>query len=228
MLSVLLLQAATLVPAIQAAGVMVLHVDGDYLTLAHLAAPGDIPAAAGGDFRLLKAPDGVNSIVLTLDDQKRLLRRRLPAFRIAPRTQHDVRVEFARSVNGDRRRPCLALNQPVGAGDPVDRAQASIVPCDPAKQPAQLAYSRDAGAPVARGALSAGAYLGRVLLPPSLPHQRGSEMTLRTRVGPVTIDRSARLVQPGRPGRSAFALLSDGRIVAAPVLAEGGNGDDAN
>ncbi|NIJ36971.1 hypothetical protein FHR22_001655 [Sphingopyxis panaciterrae] len=228
MLSVLLLQAATLIPATPAAGATLLHVDGDYLTLAHLAAPGDIPAAAGGDFRLLKAPHGVRSIVLTLDDQKRLLHRRLPVFRIAPRTQHDVRVEFARSVNGNRRAPCLALNQPIGVGDPVDRAQASVVPCDHMKRRVLLSYSEDAGAPAARVALPAGAYLGPVLLPLKLPHRRGSEMTLRTRVGPVTVERSARLVQAGRPGRNAFVALSDGRVVAAPLPAEEGNGDDAS
>lgn len=228
MISALLLQAATLPHVAAAPDVAALDVEGDFLTLAHLVAPDDVPASVGGDLRLLKVPDGARSIVLTLDDQKRLLGRRLPALRLLPRVQRDIRITFAQPADDGRRAPCFALNQPVAAGLPVGRAQADAVPCDAAKARARIAYNRGAGAPVAATALSAGSYLGPVALPVALPHPPGSEMTLRTRVGPVTIDRSARLVQPGHAGRSAFVALSDGRIVAARLAAEEGNGDDAN
>lgn len=225
MFSVLLLQAASLAASATPAGAS-LEIEGDYLTLAHLAAPGDIPPSIGRDFRLLKRPDGARSIVLTLADQERLLRRRFPALQLAPRARRDLRVTFAPTTHVGRGAPCFALNQPVAALEPIARAQADEVPCDAAKARARLGYDREADAPVATASLSAGSYLGPVLLPAVLARPRGAEMTLRTRVGPVTIDRSARLVQPGRAGRSAFVALSDGRIVAARLAAEPGDSHD--
>lgn len=235
MFAVLLFQATTLVvpaapSAVTATGpdadVEVIEVDGDTLTLAHLAAPRDIPAAVGGNFRLLKTPGGARSIVLSPGDQQRLLDRRLPTHRIALRFSRAVRIVFSPRTPGIRPLPCLELNQPVAAGEALGRNQAIVVACDPAKVRTRLAYDREAGAPVSLAALPAGAYLGPALLPAALPHPRGSAMTLRTKVGPVTIDRTAALVQSGRPGRRAFARLSDGRIIAARLPAGQGDGND--
>lgn len=234
MFAALLFQATTLVPAAPAAvtaadidlEIAVIEVDGDTLTLAQLAAPRDIPAAVGGNFRLLKAPDGARSIVLTPGDQQRLLDRRLAAHRIAPRFSRAVRIVFSPRPTGMRPSPCFELNRPVTAGEALGRSQARVVACDPAKVRARLAYDREAGAPVAFAALPAGAYLGPALLPAVLPYPRGSAMTLRTRVGPVTVDRTAALVQSGRAGRRAFARLSDGRIIAARLPTDQGDGND--
>lgn len=226
MISILLLHAASLAAPAPPQGTVALEIEGDYLTLAHLAAPGDIPSSVGPGFRLLKRPDGARSIVLTPADQQRLLRRRLPAWRLVPRSAQDLHVAFAPPPTAGRPSPCFALNRPVVAREPIVRAQADEVPCDAAKVRTRLGYDRQAGAPIAASALAAGSYLGPVALPVTLARASGSEMTLRTRVGPVTIDRSARLVQPGRPGHSVFVALSDGRIVAARLAAETGDGDD--
>jgi hypothetical protein len=47
--------------------------------------------------------------------------------------------------------------------------------------------------------------------------QQGSTMTLRSRIGPVTIERPVTLLQPGRDRRSVFVRDSDGQVYTAPV-----------
>jgi len=198
-----------------------IRIEGDYLLLRHLAADGSNPAAVDRDFRLLRAPDGVRSIILTPAQQSALLRRRLPALALQPRATTTIRIEFERMVDTANRLGCLATNQPVGAGEWIDATRAQPVACDASRARARLDYDAVARAPRAVTALPAASYLGPVVLPAALPQEPGRTMTLRTRVGPVTIDRSAVLMQPGRPGRSAFVRLSDGSVFAARLADEG-------
>jgi hypothetical protein len=199
-----------------------LVVQGDYLLLRHLVAADRIPAGTPGDFRLLRAPGNATRIELTEAEQAELLRRRLPMAGLTPQRRGSLRVEFARSDNAASPRQCLALNQPVSAGDAIDAARVVSAPCEADRPRARLFYDHAVRAPVATTALAAGSYLGPVAVPAALPQPAGGTMTLRTRVGPVTIDRTATLIQPGRTGRRAFVRLSDGEIVAARLADDGG------
>ena len=217
------LQAA----ALPAAGVVpkeeTLVVRGDHLLLRHLVAAETIPAGTSGDLRLLRVPDGARSVLLTEADQIELLRRRLPSIEIQPQKRRALHVDFERSTNVTAPRPCFELNQPVAAGEAIDAGRAALVTCDVSRSRVRLSYDPTTRAPTATVTLTAGSYLGPVALPAALPQQTGKMLTLRTRVGPVTIDRAAVLMQPGRAGRRAFVRLSDGKIVSAPLADVGGH-----
>jgi len=220
MIAFLLLQAAALAGA--PGDMPALRIEGDYLLLRHLVAAAAIPAGIDGNVRLLRVPEGKTGIVLTPDEQRQLLHRRLPTLRLRPKAQTALRITFDRRADLARQPACFALNQPIAADEWIAAGHVDRVPCDAGRTRAPVLYDASARAPRAAAALAAGTYLGRVALPAKLPQQRGEEMTLRTRVGPVTIDRSAVLMQPGRAGHRAFVRLSDGAIVAATLADERG------
>jgi hypothetical protein len=221
MIGLFIIQAAALAATGSPAATPSLAIEGDHLLLHHLVAPGEIPRGVSADMRLLTAPAGRRTLILTREAQERLLRRRLPAVRLAPRASGAVRLVFAprglRKAGG----ACFELREPLAAGAWVSVEQVSAVPCNDARVAAPLAYDRVARVPRTRLALAAGSYLGAIELPPTLPQPRGAALTLRTRVGPVTIYRDAILEQPGWAGRPAFVRLSDGNIIAAPLADEG-------
>ncbi|WP_077145902.1 hypothetical protein [Sphingopyxis sp. KK2] len=224
MMWLLWLQAAALPVADAVPGEEVLVVRGDYLLLRHLVATETLPASTSGDLRLLRVPGGARTILLTETDQRELIRRRLPNVKLAPQQPRTLRIDFERAM-GATSRTCFELNQPVAAGEPIDAGGATPIACDASRQRVRLSYDLASRAPVSAVALAAGSYLGPVALPSLLPQPTGQTMTLRTRVGPMTIDRAAVLVQPGRAGRHAFVRLSDGKIISAPLADDGGPHD---
>jgi hypothetical protein len=219
------LQAAALPAAGAVPEAAVLVVRGDYLLLRHLVAPETLPLGASGDLRLLRVPDGARTILLTEADQREILHRRLPSAKMEPQRRRTLRIDFERVMGAVAPRLCFELNQPIAAGDAIDAGRATVVTCDTDRARARLSYDPTARVPKATIALAAGSYLGPVVLPSSLPQPAGQTMTLRTQVGPVTVDRAAVLVQPGRAGRHVFARLSDGKIISAPLADDGGHHD---
>lgn len=225
MVWLLLLQSTSISTAGPIPEPAVLVVHGNYLLLRHLVPPKSLPAEASGDLRLLRVPDGKRSVLLTEGDQREILRRRLPHVKIGLQNMRPLRIEFEADKNSAVTRPCFELNQPIGAGNAIDGGRATVVSCDAGRARVRLYYDQLARAPKAPVALATGSYLGPIVLPKSLPTPAGQMMTFRTQVGPVTVDRSAVLMQPGRPGRSAFVRLSDGNIISATLADDGGNHD---
>lgn len=220
-MSAIALLHATFVMTSSAGTVSPLAVDGDHLLLHHLVARESIPAGIDPDFRLMRVPKGHRSITLTVEAQRKLLKRRLPNVKLAPRTAQAIEVTFARKTPAEDARPCFELGQPLEGGAWIGAEHIRQTACDDGRRAAPLAYDAAARAPRTLSALAAGSYVGRIVVPSRLPLPKGSELTLHTRVGPVAVDRNAVLEQPARPGRRAFVRLSDGSIIAAKLADEG-------
>lgn len=197
-----------------------LDIEGRDLALTDLVSSSTLPRELEDDFILLTAPDGVEKIELPVEAQERLLRQRLPTYRLDLKQQRTLQISFSPSASRQQV-TCYALKQPVDAGGYLHAALAEVVACDATREVAEIRMSSAASAPQAVTALPQGAYLGEISLPRSFTHAAGSEMTLTTRTGPVTITRSAVLMQPGRPGRQVFIRLSDNRIIAARLGPDG-------
>lgn len=112
--------------------------------------------------------------------------------------------------------PCFATAHAIARGDVVTAADVTAVPCKPAARPA-LRYDAASGNPIANAALPAGTYLGR--LAPMAEEQvpAGTELTLRSTAGVVTIERRVTAMQPGQPGRRMFVRDSSGEVFAVPL-----------
>lgn len=197
-----------------------LAVEDGYVLLRHIVDSKNIPAGIDPDMRLLKIPVSRSAVSLTPADQHRLLARRLPGRAFRLRNNEGIRFSVRRA---DRvgHHACFELNQPVAGGEWVGRDQVRPAICDSGRGVEALAFDRSGHVPVARSALDAGAYLGALDIPLTPPLPAGTQMTLRTRVGPVTIDRVASLAQPGVPGRKVFVRLSDGKVIAARLAEKG-------
>lgn len=175
-------------------------------------------AVGAPDLALLQLPDA--GATLELDEARRvqLLRNRMPGRNFALRHRGTLTIARADepAPSRDPRGPsCYSARSDLPAGTYIVRADVNQVDCSAARGDARLRYDAAARAPYARDQVAAGSYLGALRLEADRPVARGTAMLLRTRVGPVTIERKVVAIQAGRGGKRLFVRAGDGAAFAS-------------
>lgn len=118
---------------------------------------------------------------------------------------------------------CYAIKSAVAAGSSIHPDQLVQARCDGAVLGA-VRYDSTTTRTLAMQAIPAGTRLGR--LAPSLPHAiaAGANVTVRSAVGLVTIDRQMTALQSGDPGSKVFVRAGTGPAFAVPVARTAGEG----
>ncbi len=166
-------------------------------------------------------PSGRREMVLSRQAVAGLVRRSVPGLKLrdeAAGTKLIFRVTQAaqpRLAGG-----CAELAQGAAAGEAVSNGMLAPVECRPGQAVARLRFDRIGGVVRASGALAAGAYLGRISAPGAAVVDKGDELTLVSRSGPVWVTRKVMAMQTGRAGGRLFVRDSEGHVTSAP-LAEG-------
>jgi flagella basal body P-ring formation protein FlgA len=91
------------------------------------------------------------------------------------------------------------------------------VPCEATKVGAPVRFDRRASALRASAPLPAGTRLGRLALSAAPDIDKGDELTLRSTVGPVSVERQVVALQPGRSGGRVFVRDAEGQVMSAPL-----------
>jgi len=185
-------------------------------------------ARGAGDGEMIVASLPSRAAELTLNEEQRvaLLRKRVPGVRFALRHGGDVR--FARgpgTVVQSGETACFSARTEIPVGHYVGRDEVNNVPCIANATEPRLRYDAEAAAAVARASIPAGSYLGRLRLPESTPVAAGRSMLLRTRVGPVSIERTVTALQSGRVGERLFVRTDDGKLMASRLSPESTTAD---
>lgn len=216
LLSMLALSSATAAPAESAPH----RVDLDERTIrvADIARPDSGLSGSLGDRAVATIPEGVDTVSLSEARRRELLRRHFPL--AAADLRHDGEVVFhaPRARERVNSPTCLALREPVAAGEYIGREDVEPTSCDAASAAAPVRYDRDVRALRAAADLEPGAYLGALDVRSPGPLAAGTTLTLVSRSGPVELTRDARLLQAGRPGDSAFVRTPDGDVFAVPLI----------
>jgi len=115
---------------------------------------------------------------------------------------------------------CFAAARAIPEGTALSMADVTPVPCKAAAR-APLRYDAASGDPIAFEAMPAGTYLGRLapLREASIP--AGTELTLRSSAGVVTIERRVIAIQPGRSGERVFVRAASGEVFSVPLALDG-------
>lgn len=178
------------------------------------------------DLVVARLPRGVSHMALTEAQRRALLRNRVPGVSLALRHRGVLRVNGGAATRPARatRGTCFALRADVADGAYLSREDVEQADCRAAAGDARVRYDAGAAAPVARYALPAGTYLGRVRVPEQRPLAAGVPLLLRTVVGPVIVEREVTSLQPGRAGRRLFVRTEDGKMLASQIASaqEGG------
>ncbi len=144
-----------------------------------------------------------------------LVRRAIPGMTIAQGDDRIVTLKLVRTGQA-KARPCLVTNAPLAAGAVIARDAVAQGPCGTVA--ADVRYDASRRMLVARRDLPAGSALGNLVASVPQTVARGDAMTLVSRSGPVTVERSVTALQSGRTGRRVFVRDSAGQVFAAPVV----------
>lgn len=115
---------------------------------------------------------------------------------------------------------CFATAREVPQGAVLRAEDMVAVECHEDRARIRLGYDRAARAPVAIAPLAVGTYLGRVAPLSGALVAPGEQLTLRSSVGPVTIERTVTALQHGRSGGRLFVRDAEGQVFSAPLVAE--------
>lgn len=162
---------------------------------------------------ILRLPDNRNSYRLTARAVIDLVRRRIPGIAVSASGADMVR--FSRMPLTSARLPaqgCWESVRPIDAGATVRRGDVRPVPCIAGQTRARIRFDQVSQSNRLVDAVSAGAYLGRVLALDDDRIQPGTAMTLRSTSGPVVVERPVWTMQPGRNGRRVFVRDGDGAV----------------
>lgn len=174
-------------------------------------------APSGGDRIIARLPSRVADIVLTEEQRHSLLRSRVPGGQFRLRHAGLVRVERGAAQSPAHRLggPCYTARTDLPAGTYLDRDAVTEAACKAEGGDRRLGYDAGAGAAMVRGTIPAGTYLGRLRPDDRAPIASGKTMVLRTRIGPVTVERTVTSLQPGRHGKRLFVRTGDGKLLAS-------------
>lgn len=164
-----------------------------------------IPRAIVAD-RLRQHVPGL-SITMTDDDNRELIVRR--------RSDNPV----------SKRGPsCFVASRPISADSTITAGDLSRTACHAASDDAAVYYDRSHGAVRAASDLSAGTYVGRILVPEHTSPQFGDELLVAVQVGRVAIERQVNAVQPSTGGNRIFVRDASSAVFSVPIehLAPGG------
>jgi flagella basal body P-ring formation protein FlgA len=171
-----------------------------------------------------RVPSGRSRMTVSRAALARLVQRAVPSLQVEG-SETPIEVRVALAPLGRAPVPCFALLRAVRADEPLTMEDVGQVACGGDKAAAPVRYQRRGSVARAAAALPEGSYLGRVALPAEKGVDRGEALTLASRVGPVTVERSVVSLQPGRPGRRLFVRDEEGHVIAAAV-ADGKQGGE--
>lgn len=168
-----------------------------------------------------RLPRGISAMDLPAGQVAALVRRRVPGLRPAFPGNTIVKVRGeAPPIENRVAAPCFAAAAGLAGGTALSRGDVLAVPCR-TERPAPLRYE-SAGLVLTAAPVPAGGYLGRLAGLPERVVGKGASLTLRSKSGPVIIERDVVAMQPGRPGNGVFVRGTNGEVFAAPLaLAEG-------
>lgn len=114
---------------------------------------------------------------------------------------------------------CFAAARAIPQGTVLTAGDVTPVACKAATRP-PLRYDATSGNPVATAAIPARSYLGRLAPVGNAVIPAGTELTLRSSSGVVTIERRVTALQPGHAGGRVFVRASSGEVFAVPLVLE--------
>lgn len=186
-----------------------------------LAAPiiriGDVVPQAGAKFaavEIARLRSGQTSITLSRGALAALIRRALPGISIdsgsaaGSVTLHVV----ARPASPSS---CFVTATAVDMGAVIDGRDVLTAPCAKAAPPAR--YDGRRHMMIATRRLEKGDVVGRARPFAAPDIAAGEPVTLRTAVGPISIERRVTSLQPARAGGRVFVQDATGKVFAAPV-----------
>lgn len=214
----MILAAAALVAVIT--GQDIVRLEGDQIRLGQVVELTSASASLG-KVVIARLPDGSARIELTRAQLASLAVRAVPG--LAVETGQGS-VSFIRAEHMRRPGPaCFEAAVPVVAGAPITRSDAIRTGCDDTRMAARLRFDPSSRSALAAGPVAVGDYLGAVRLGDAPTVRRGDLLTLRSRSGPVTIERSVIAMQPAHtPDRKVFVKDEDGQVFAGPLGLEKG------
>ena len=153
-----------------------------------------------------------------------LVKNSAPGLTMQLRHTGPLRVVTKSGDQRVRRGACFTAIADIEAGRHIVDADVGFAPCNGEIPAAGLGYDRDLGAPMARTAIDAGAYLGAIRPLLAEPATAGQELTLRVADGPIIIERNVVAAQGARVGSNIFVRTDDGEILSQPLVlsVEGG------
>lgn len=177
------------------------------------------------DMVVARLPARASTVLLTEDKRHALLTNRKPGRDWKLRHGGVLRVERGAIVTKPQPGgPCFAARIELSPGTYITRADAVEAECRAGAVERRLGYDANAAAPVARATIPAGSYLGRLQIGSETPVAAGRALLLRTRVGPVIVERAVTSLHPGQPGQRVWVRTADGQL-ASSMLAAGPGGE---
>lgn len=161
---------------------------------------------------VLRLPSGRRRMTLPVPAIAALVKRRVPSLSIGGVGS----VTIVSRPSGLAVPACWTSIRAMQAGEAVTVRDAVPSPCGGATSAADIRYGGNA-MPIIRYRIPAGASLGRLLPVPADRVTAGAALTLRSVLGPVTIERAVTTLQPGRSGRRVFVRDGDGQVFAATL-----------
>lgn len=176
---------------------------------------GDVARRTRGStaaIEIARLPIGRSSFTLSRAALTALARRSAPGFDAGKLPD---RITFRRTRPAPAVATCLVASGTIGAGDAIGPDRVGPGPC--VGPTSSVRYDAAAGTLVATVPIAAGWPVGGAL-PRSAPAvSRGDALTLVSRSGPVTVERSVAALQPGRSGGRVFVRSVEGQVFAVAV-----------
>lgn len=176
---------------------------------------GDLALVAeGAEMVVTRLPAKHSVLTLTEAQRRDLLQRRVPGGDL--RLRHRGTVALEKPAAPPRTEgSCYVARVDLAPGAYLSRDDVAETACARAPVERRLRYDAEAGAAFAYADIPAGTPLGRLRVAAQDPIAAGQAMLLRTRVGPVTIERRVTSLQPARPGKRLFVRTEDGQLLAS-------------
>lgn len=177
-------------------------------------------AGKGGRGRLAmveiaRLPVGRDRLSLSRRAIAVLVRRAVPGIVVESGDARIVTFRYVRRPGADAGE-CRVTSIAIAAGAAIAGDRVVAGPCAAA---AGVRYDAARGFVVASRDLPAGSPLGHLVVPPPAAVARGDAVTLVSRAGPVTVERSVTALQSARDGGRVFVRDGSGHIFAAPLAA---------
>jgi len=182
------------------------------VTLADVAGRGGLGRL--GAVEIARLPVGRDRLSLSRRAIAALVRRAVPGMVVEGGDARIVTFRYVRRAEAGAG-GCQATSAAIAAGAAITRDKIAAGPC--AAITTAIRYGATRGYLVARRDLPAGSPLGHLVVPPPATVAKGDAMTLVSRAGPVTVERSVIALQSGSVGRQVFVRDRGGHVFAAPV-----------
>ncbi len=150
--------------------------------------------------------------------RRRLVKNRVPGLTLQLRHDGPVLVVVVAGEQPLHHGACFTAITDIEAGRHIVVADVSASACNGEIPAAGLGYDRDLGAPMARGTIDAGAYLGAIRPLSAEPAVAGQELTLRVADGPIIVERTVVAAQGARGGDNIFVRTKDGELLSQPLI----------